>query len=102
MKTNEPQRLRHVVALLSLSVCSGQRKLGGMIEFFNERLADERRKWNLDILYGYERLRHEIVRHSLRDGVDGFILLDHPPERTVAAIVETGLPCIVESPECFP
>ena len=102
MNPNESQRLRHVVALLSLSVCSGQRKLGGMVDFFNGRLADERRKWNLDILYGYERLSDEIVRHSVRDGVDGFILLDHPPERTVEAVVATGLPCVVESPERFP
>ena len=90
------------MALLSLSVCSGQRKLGGMIDFFNGRLSDERRKWNLDILYGYERLSDAFVRLCVEEGVDGFILLDHPPVRTVEAVVATGLPCVVESPERFP
>lgn len=91
-----------MVALLSLSVCSGQRKLGGMVDFFNERLTDEGNKWNLDILYGYERLSDSFVRLCVRDGVDGFLLLDHPPEGTVETVVATGLPCVVESPERFP
>ena len=102
METQGAKRLRHVVALLSLNVFSGQRKLGGIVEFFNERLSEESRKWNLDILYGYERLTDQFARLCIRDGVDGFLLLDHPPERTVEAVAGTGLPCVVESPERFP
>lgn len=97
MKRNETERHRHVIALLALNVYSGQRKLGGMIDFFNGRLVGERRKWNVDILYGFERLTDDFVRRSVEEGVDGFILLDHPPDRAIRAVVGTGLPCVVET-----
>ena len=101
MRPNDQLRQRHVVALLSISVFSGQRKLGGMIDFFTERLVEESRKWNFDVLYGYERLTDSFVRNLVRSGVDGFVLLDHPPERVVERLVAAGFPCVVESPERF-
>ena len=102
MKRSENERHRHVIALLALNVYSGQRKLGGMIDFFNERLVGERRKWNMDILYGYERLTDDFLRRSMAEGLDGVILLDQPPDHTIRSIVETGLPCVVETPESSP
>ena len=102
MKHSETDRHRHVIALLALNVYSGQRKLGGMVDFFNERLVGERRKWNMDILYGYERLTDGFVRRSVAEGLDGFILLDHPPVHVIRTVVGTGLSCVVETPETAP
>jgi len=88
---------KRVIAALALNVFSGQRKLAGMIDFFNERFTSEDRKWDMDLMSGYERLTDAAIRRYVKEGVDGFLLLCHPPVETIRALVRSGLPCIVET-----
>ncbi|MGI6495597.1 MAG: substrate-binding domain-containing protein [Kiritimatiellia bacterium] len=97
MKRRSADRNKRVVAALSLDVYSGQRKLYGMIDYFNERFTADSRKWDMDIVYGYVALTESVVRHATRDGVDGFILLCHPPAHTISALAKTRIPAIIET-----
>jgi len=96
MKQNNGYHQKRVIAVLALNVYSGQRKLAGMIDFFNERFTCECRKWDMDILNGYNRLTSATIRRYAKEGVNGFILLCHPPSETIRALVRARIPSIVE------
>ncbi|MGI5869850.1 MAG: substrate-binding domain-containing protein [Kiritimatiellia bacterium] len=97
MKRKPADRNKRVIAALSLGVYSGQRKLYGMIDYFNERFTTDSRKWDMDIVHGYDALTESVIRHATSDGVDGFILLCHPPAHTISALAKTCVPAIIET-----
>lgn len=102
MKSERILRRKRVIAVLALNVYSGQRKLSGMTDFFNTQFTHEELKWDIDILSGYERLTDATIRHYVREGVDGFLLLCHPPSETIRALARTGLPCVIETADEVP
>ena len=102
MKQNNGNRRKRVIAVLALNVFSGQRKLAGMIDFFNERFTGEDRKWDIDLISGYDRLTVAAIHRYVKEGVDGFLLLCHPPAGTIRVLAKTGLPCIVETSADLP
>ncbi len=97
MRGKPTSRRKRVIAVLALNVFSGQRKLSGMIDFFNERLTTEAQKWDIDLLSVYERLTETAIRRYAQEGVDGFLVLCHPPVETIRNLADTRLPCIVET-----
>lgn len=97
MKRTPAARRKRVIAALALNVYSGQRKLSGMIDFFNEHLTTEAQKWDMDLLSGHERLTAATIRRYAKEGVDGFLVLCHPQDETIRNLAGTGLPCIIET-----
>ena len=102
MKGKPTIRRKRVIAVLALNVFSGQRKLSGMIDFFNEHLTTEAQKWDIDLLSGYDRLTDAAIRRYAQEGVDGFLVLCHPPVNTIRNLADTGLPCIIETSAATP
>lgn len=102
MKGKPTCRRKRVIAVLALNVYSGQRKLSGMIDFFNEHLTTEAQKWNIDLLSGHERLTKAAIRRYAQEDVDGFLVLCHPPVETIRNLADTGLPCIIETSAATP
>ena len=97
MKASAHLRPRRVFAVVALNVHSGQRKLAGILRFFNEKLPREEAKWDIDILRGKDAITDTAMRRAVREGVSGIILLNYPTEETMRLVTRCGGPCVVET-----
>ena len=98
-KTAKDKSNRRVIAAIALNVYAGQRKLAGIVRFFNERLLRNEEFWDLNIVRGYDALTGAVMRRAAREGVAGIIVLDYPPEETMRLVARSGIPCVVETTE---
>ena len=95
--TAREKRPRRVFAVVAINVHSGQRKLAGILKFFNERLLREEDKWDIDILRGKDAITDAAMRRAVREGVSGIILLNYPSEATMRLVARSAVPCVVET-----
>ena len=91
-------RLR-VVAAVALDTHSGQRKLAGIMRYFNETLVPAGRPWDFEVQPNSFFVTPGWARRARRGGVDGIILSDYPSDETMRLVARSGIPCVVETAE---
>ena len=91
-------RLR-VVAAVALDTHSGQRKLAGIMRYFNETLVPAGRPWDFEVQPNSFFVTTGWARRARRGGVDGIILSDYPSDETMRLVARSGIPCVVETAE---
>lgn len=90
-------RRRRVVAAVALDTHSGQRKLAGILRFFDDTLVPAGRPWDFEVQPNSFFVTPKWARNARRNGgVDGVILLDYPAQERVRLAVGTGVPCVFE------
>ena len=90
---------RRVIAAVALDTHSGQRKLDGMMRFFNETLVPAGRPWDFEVQPNSFFVTPTWAARARDAGVAGVILLDYPTPERIRLAVSTGLPCVIELSE---
>ena len=90
---------RRVVAAVALDTHSGQRKLAGIMRFFNETLVPAGRPWDFEVQPNSFFVTPQWAARARSGGVAGVILLDYPSSERIRITAETGIPCVIELSE---
>ena len=93
---DSPNGRRRVVAAVALDTHSGQRKLAGIMRFFDEALVPAGKSWDFEVQPNSFFVTPEWAKRARRGGVDGVILLDYPAPERVGIAVGTCIPCVFE------
>ncbi|MBR4611138.1 MAG: substrate-binding domain-containing protein [Kiritimatiellae bacterium] len=97
MKHDVKNGRRRVVAAVALDTHSGQRKLAGIMRFFNETLVPAGRPWDFEVQPNSFFVTPGWAKRARSGVVDGVILSDYPSDETMRLIARSGIPCVVET-----
>ena len=97
MKHDVKNGRRRVVAAVALDTHSGQRKLAGIMRYFNETLVPAGLPWDFEVQPNSFFVTPGWARRARRGVVDGVILSDYPSDETMRLVARSGIPCVVET-----